>query len=60
MKAKKNDKRDIVVIQKKTIYIEKELEKKLKIKAVLEEKTESNLINEILGEYFSGCKSNGA
>lgn len=60
MKTKKIDKRDTVVIIKKTIYIEKELEKKLKIKAVMEEKTESNMINEILGEYFSGCESNGA
>lgn len=49
---KKTDERLIKVINKKTVYIEKELEKKLKIRAVLEEKTESNLLNEILGGYF--------
>lgn len=57
--ANKKDDRDTVVIVKKTIYIEKELEKKIKIKAVLEEKTESNLINEILGEYFTGSSTKG-
>ena len=48
----KKDERLIKIINKKTVYIEKELEKKLKIQAVVEEKTESNLLNEILGEYF--------
>ena len=35
---------------KKTLYIDKKLEKRLKIQAVLEEKNESTLLNEILSK----------
>lgn len=42
---------------KKTVYIEKDYEKQIKIQAVIQEKTESALLNEILGEYFRACKS---
>ena len=43
----------IQTIVKKTVYIEKELEKQIKIQAILQEKTESNLLNEILGLHFN-------
>lgn len=35
---------------KKTLYIDKKLEKRLKIQAVMEEKNESTLLNEILSK----------
>lgn len=38
---------------KKTVYIDKALDKKIKIQAVVEEKTESSTLNEILRNYYS-------
>ena len=53
MKKTERDTRDLKVIVKKTVYIEKDLELQIKLQAVKEEKTESNLLNEILSEYFT-------
>lgn len=49
MKTKKESNNKI----KKTIYIENELNKKIKIKAIMEKETESSLVNNILSEYFT-------
>lgn len=38
---------------KKTYYIDSDIVKKLKIKAVVENKTETEVANEILKEYMS-------
>ena len=43
-----------VDVIKKTVYLEKELIKQLKLKAVMEESTESKTLNKILTEYFVG------
>lgn len=51
------DKRGVVVSVKKTVYIEKDLIKKLKLKSVYDEKTESAMLNDILREYFAKSKS---
>lgn len=49
MKAEKKNNNRV----KKTIYIENELNKKIKIKAIMEKETESSLVNNILSEYFT-------
>lgn len=41
---------------KKTIYIESELNKQIKIKAIMERETESYLVNKILSDYFFSKK----
>ena len=38
---------------KKTVYIDKDLIKKLKLKAVMDDSTESKTLNKILAEYFN-------
>ena len=38
---------------KKTFYINPEFVKKIKIKSAVDEKTETETVNEILNEYFS-------
>lgn len=40
------------MIKKKTIYIEKEVAKGIKIQAIQEEMKESQLINDVLKEYL--------
>lgn len=52
MKDKKEEKLAI----KKTIYIESELNKRIKIKAIMEKETESYLVNKILSDYFFSKK----
>lgn len=37
---------------KKTLYIDSELVKKIKIKSAVDETTETNVVNEILENYF--------
>lgn len=39
-------------IIKKTMYIQKNLIKELKLKAIIEESSESETLNKILSEYF--------
>lgn len=46
---------------KKTVYLEKEVAKNIKIQAVIEEEKESTLINNVLKEYvcfMKGSKNN--
>ena len=38
---------------KKTVYIHQEIAKKIKIKSAVETKTESQVLDEILREYFN-------
>lgn len=38
---------------KKTLYLEQDLERKLKIQAVIENKTETDMLNEILKYHFT-------
>ena len=38
---------------KKTLYVEQDLERKLKIQAVIEDKTETDMLNEILRYHFT-------
>lgn len=40
-------------IIKKTVYIDRDLDKKIKIQAVMEERTESSMLNEILKKYYA-------
>ena len=49
---KKADEREIVVKIKKTLYVEQDLEKKLRIQAVLKNYNESDMLNFILREHF--------
>ena len=41
---------------KKTIYIGSELNKQIKIRAIMEKETESYLVNKILSDYFFSKK----
>ena len=50
---KKGDERELVVKIKKTLYVEQDLERKLKIQAVLENLNESDMLNFILREHFN-------
>lgn len=50
---KKIDERELVVKIKKTLYVEQDLEKKLRIQAVLENLNESDMLNFILREHFN-------
>lgn len=50
---KKVDERELIVKVKKTLYIEQDLEKKLKIQAVLKNFSESDMLNFILKEHFN-------
>lgn len=50
---KKVDERELVVKIKKTLYVEQDLEKKLRIQAVLENLNESDMLNFILREHFN-------
>lgn len=50
---KKVDERELVVKIKKTLYVEQDLERKLKIQAVLENLNESDMLNFILREHFN-------
>lgn len=50
---KKVDKRELVVKVKKTLYVEQDLERKLRIQAVLENHNESDMLNFILREHFN-------
>ena len=45
----KKAKKEII---KKTLYVESDLNKKLKLQAILQDKTESSMLNHILTEYF--------
>ena len=45
------------IIVKKTMYVEKELIKQLKLKAIVEESNESETLNKILSEYFKASKN---
>lgn len=49
---KRVDERDLVVKVKKTLYIEQDLERKLRIQAVLEDYNESDMLNFILRKHF--------
>lgn len=49
---KKVDERELVVKVKKTLYVEQDLERKLKIQAVLEDFSESDMLNFILRKHF--------
>ena len=50
---KKVDERELVVKIKKTLYVEQDLEKKIRIQAVLENLNESDMLNFILREHFN-------
>ena len=51
--VKKVDERELVVKVKKTLYVEQDLERKLRIQAVLENYNESDMLNFILREHFN-------
>lgn len=47
-----NRKKDTTIV-KKTVYINKEFVKKIKLKAIMDETTESATLDFILTEYFA-------
>lgn len=48
-----NTRKKEVTIVKKTVYINKELVKKIKLKAIMDDSTESAILDYILSEYFA-------
>lgn len=46
------DERLVAVVVKKTVYLEQDLIKQLKLKAIYDDSTESKTLNSILRSYF--------